>query len=99
MKQINEEEYERLLRRERKLDALEAGGVDNWDCIDYALEGYWADEKHNEKVNDLIGELAQAFGECAYEPSERGAGVAFHESMVKDVMEVLNVAGVIFKEG
>jgi hypothetical protein len=29
-------EYERLLAREMRLDALEAGGVDNWQGIDEA---------------------------------------------------------------
>lgn len=35
---ITEEEYEDLLKDQRKLIALEAGGVDNWEGYDWAME-------------------------------------------------------------
>jgi len=36
-------------------------------------------------------------GESAYEPSERGAGIAFGDDIRDEVMSVLVTAGVIFK--
>lgn len=35
---INKEYYEQLLEYEKKLDALEGAGVDNWAGYDYAME-------------------------------------------------------------
>ncbi len=41
---ISRDEYERLQRAERKLSALEAGGVDNWDGYDWAMEALQDEE-------------------------------------------------------
>ncbi|MEM2159330.1 MAG: hypothetical protein QXN55_00035 [Candidatus Nitrosotenuis sp.] len=35
---IATDEYERLQEAEKKLSALEAAGVDNWEGYDYAME-------------------------------------------------------------
>lgn len=40
MKQIENAEYERLKRDSLKLQALEEGGVDNWDWYGDAIERY-----------------------------------------------------------
>lgn len=43
MIEITEERYEELLDAEKKLDALEAGGVDNWQWYGDSLKdgGYF----------------------------------------------------------
>lgn len=38
MIQLTEAEYKKLKDAERKLRALEANGVDNWEWYDYAME-------------------------------------------------------------
>jgi hypothetical protein len=38
---ITKEEYERLLKRDFKLDCLEDGGVDNWEWCSESLEPYY----------------------------------------------------------
>ena len=40
-KTISKEEYEDLLDRDRKLSALEAGGVDNWEWYEESLSQYY----------------------------------------------------------
>lgn len=35
---ISKKEHQRLLKSERKLEALEGAGVDNWEGYDYAME-------------------------------------------------------------
>ncbi len=35
---ISKQEYESLLKDSKKLSALEAAGVNNWDGYDYAIE-------------------------------------------------------------
>lgn len=41
---ISKKEYEELLDRNRKLSALEAGGVDNWEWYSESLSQYYDDE-------------------------------------------------------
>lgn len=41
---ISKKEYEQLLKDRNKLQALEEGGVDNWQGYDYAMELFF--EKH-----------------------------------------------------
>ena len=33
--------YKELLKAEKKLEALEAAGVDNWDGYEIAMEQFW----------------------------------------------------------
>lgn len=40
---ITQKEYDELLDRQAKLNALENGGVDNWDGYDWAMENYRAE--------------------------------------------------------
>ena len=35
---ISKSEYDELLERDKKLTALENGGVDNWNGYDWAME-------------------------------------------------------------
>lgn len=95
---VSAKRLKELERSEAKLNALEAGGVDNWDAYADSLKDYWAENEREEKMDDLVTELSEAFGECAYEPSERGAGIAFNESVEQDVLQMLHKAGVYFKD-
>ena len=93
----SEERLKELQRNEAKLLALEAGGVDNWDGYDDSLEEWRADNEHDESIDSLINDLESAFGECAYEPSERGAGIAFAGNVRGSVLALLKHHNVIFK--
>jgi hypothetical protein len=94
---INEQRIKELERSEAKLHALEAGGVDIWDFYDESLTDWRAENEHEEKICSLVSDLKEAFGECAYEPSERGAGIAFAGNVASSVLGVLKQHGVIFK--
>lgn len=37
-----------LEKRVAKLDALEAGGVDNWEGYSFSMEALWAEEDEDE---------------------------------------------------
>jgi len=41
---INKKEYDALQKDSRKLAALEAGGVDNWEWYGESLKDFWAEE-------------------------------------------------------
>ncbi len=40
---ISKKEYERLVEDSKVLDALHAGGVDNWEWYDESLEQYYSE--------------------------------------------------------
>lgn len=42
---ITKKEYESLQKDSRKLAALEAGGVDNWEWYGESLQEFWAEEE------------------------------------------------------
>ena len=42
---ITKKELNSLQRDSRKLAALEAGGVDNWEWYSESLEEFWAEEE------------------------------------------------------
>ena len=86
-----------LERSEAKLNALESGGVDNWGGYDISLEEYFAKNELGKNRDTLIDELEVVFGQCAYEPSERGAVIAFTEDIRDKVLAVLDDLNVIFK--
>lgn len=98
MAKITDKRLKELERKEAKLNALDAGGVDNWEFYGESLKEYWAINELEEKREALLVELEQVFGESAYEPSERGAGIAFTDDLEQAAMKILDDFGVIFKE-
>lgn len=76
-------------RRLAKLDALEAGGVDNWEWYSESLKEWYVeneiDELSHDTTIDIISELSFGY----YEPSERGSGVAFNEDRIEAVEAII----------
>lgn len=68
------ERIKELEKAERKLLALEAGGVDNWDGYDFALESIRAEEQHEEFIDDVVSEILDAIGGEVEEPAGQGCG-------------------------
>lgn len=95
---ISAQRLKELERAEAKLNALEAGGVDNWEWYGESLKEYRKENEIEEKRDELLDELEVAFGESAYEPSERGAGIAFGDEARDNALVILEKFGVIFKE-
>ncbi len=87
---INKKRLEDLLRTEKKLQALENGGVDNW-------EWYWESLKEfNKQEEDLLSDIEQIFGENAYEPS--GAEIAFSYEIQGQLLNLFKTNNLTFKE-
>lgn len=63
---------------------------------DHFTQMYNMDEDLKEKMSSLLYDLELVYGGCAYEPSERGAGIAFREEAFNEALEVLNDHGVHF---
>ena len=94
---LSDKRLKELERAEAKLSALEAGGVDNWEWYGESLKPYHEENELEENRTDLINELSEIFGECAYEPSERGAGIAFEDEAFNAAMKLLSDRKVFFK--
>lgn len=95
---VSEKRMKELLRAEAKLNALEAGGVDNWEWYGEALKGYHAENERDERLEALVDELEHIFGESAYEPSESGAGVAFNDDVGAQALAMFKSHEVTFAD-
>ena len=60
---ISPERLKHLERVESKMNALESGGVDNWEFYDEALTAYRKQNEIGERIETLTDELARIFGE------------------------------------
>ena len=76
-------------RRLAKLDALEAGGVDNWEWYGESLKDWCKeneiDEIAHETTTDIISELSDGY----YEPAGSGAGIAFNDDRIEAVEKII----------
>lgn len=63
-------------RRLAKLDALEAGGVDNWEWYGESLKDWFAENEKIEQAEKFIDNLLEVIcTECSIdEPAGRGCG-------------------------
>jgi len=95
---ISNERLKELERAEAKLQALDAGGVDNWEWYSQSLEEYHKANELEERLENLITDLAEIFGECAYEPSERGAGIAFNDEAFNSALSFVTTNKVTFSD-
>lgn len=81
-----------LERAERKLSALEAGGVDNWDGYDFAMEEIQREEDIEEAKDCFIMDLHEELAEAKIdEPAGPGCGysIDFNEESVRSLLEKL----------
>lgn len=94
---ISRARFRELMRAEDKICCLDAAGVDNWDGYDDAMAPIRARMELEERRQAFMDDLLSELGSGAYEPSERGAGVAFHDDAIDKAYGVLETYGVTFK--
>jgi len=97
MKEITAKRLKYLEMAEFKLNALEDGGVYNWELYDKSLKEYNAIIELEKEREQLITELEYVFWECAYEHPKRGVGITFSDDIYDKAMMILDDSGVIFK--
>ena len=96
--EITEKRLKELERAELKLTALENGGVDNWVYYEFALKEYSETIEKEEKHEALLEEIISILCDGAYEPSEIGAGFAFHDDACADVLKYLKKQNIKFED-
>ena len=87
--EITKERLEQLEDAARKLNALEVGGVDNWEFYDEAMTQYLKDVEEKEQIQRLLSNIQEALCEGIHEPSERGAGFGFTDLSSENALQVL----------
>lgn len=60
MAKITDKRLKELERKEAKLNALDAGGVDNWEGYEDSLKEYWTANELEEKKEALLSEFELA---------------------------------------
>lgn len=69
-------------RRLAKLDALEAGGVDNWEWYDESLKDWFAENEKIEKAECFLDTILEIIcSECEIsEPAGSGCGYSINNT-------------------
>ncbi len=75
--EISIEEYENLIDSHKQLQALEHGGVDNWEGFDFAMDEYREIKREEEKLDSLVEDILEVCSEDVdINPAGPGTGVA-----------------------
>lgn len=95
--QIDKSELDKLRDAQAKLEALEAGGVDNWEWYDESLKAYHAKKKLEEEISELVHDICVAACENGEEPAGRGCGFGIRmsgqieiERLIKEFLKARN---------
>jgi hypothetical protein len=62
---ITKLEYDKMQRDLSKLNALEAGGVDNWEGFDDSLTDWRKENDLTEMIDGLVHEFSESVGELS----------------------------------
>lgn len=74
--QVDAKRLAKLEKAERKLSALEAGGVDNWEWYSESMSQFFKEEEQEEVIQEMIENIMLVVNEDGDfdEPAGRGAG-------------------------
>lgn len=86
---ITEKRLRELEDAEAKLDALEAGGVDNWEWYSESLKEYFKEKEYEEFIGELIEGISEIVAVEAYEPAGNGAGYAIKEDGINQIESLI----------
>lgn len=87
--QIDSNRLKELERKEAKLDALEAGGVDNWEGYDFSLEEYRATIQKEEDAEEVLDSLLEILCLGVEEPAGIGCGYGFRSDAQEQALKLL----------
>jgi hypothetical protein len=76
-------------RRLALLDALEAGGVDNWEGYDFATEELRKQAAIEERCEEIMESICEILSQGVEEPAGRGAGYGFKTDNYCEALDIL----------
>ena len=79
---ISQEEYDRLIKVDRKMDALEKGGVDNWEWYSESLAEIFKEEQQEEAIKSAYFDFTDAiYDHISHDyPAGMDAGASYNIS-------------------
>lgn len=83
---ITQQEYNKMLRQVEKLEALEKGGVDNWEWYDESLAEWFAENEVEEALDAFVEGVNDILVDAEVdEPAGRGCGyyISLDETRLK----------------
>jgi len=86
---ITAERLKQLEDIEFKMECLESGGVDNWVHYGDSLEEYHKIKDRELALEKIFESVLEALSSGTYEPSERGAGIAFGNDEQDEAMKIM----------
>ena len=86
---LDDKRIKELLRKEAKLNALEAGGVENWDWYGESLKEYSATIELEEDCENLVAEIFAEISGDIEEPAGRGCGYGIKEAGIEKSTKML----------
>lgn len=87
--EISESEYQKMQRQIEKLEALEKGGVDNWEWYGESLKEWFKENELDELLDDAIENINDILIDAKVEePAGRGCGysITFDEISMKEYL-------------
>ncbi len=90
MASITDERLKELEDAEEKLNALEVGGVDNWDGYDFAMEPIRRRAEREESLEAIASEIVDEIGEYIEEPAGQGCGYGVRDTAYPRIIGILN---------
>lgn len=89
---ITQERLDGLLYIEAKLNALEAGGVENWEGYSYTLEALHEAEARKKAITEVIGHALSDLCVEVEEPAGSGCGYGFMDGAWDIMREAISKA-------
>lgn len=78
-----------IQRKLAKLEALEAGGVDNWEYYDVSLENWRAETEAEAAAESIIDDILSVIHDHIEEPAGRGCGYGIKTKGYQLATEIL----------
>lgn len=89
MKEISLERLRELQLAERTLNALEAGGVDNWEGYSYAMAEIKAQSDKEEAKLKVLDEIMEVLAQGVDYPAGREAGAGFTQNVIEEAQMII----------
>jgi hypothetical protein len=91
---ITDERLKELERAERMLNALEVGGVDNWDGYDFAMEEIWKENERLERLASIRDRIEEILAEGVHEPAGSVCGFGFAQRASDELFTYLKTLNI-----
>ena len=103
MKQLTQEEWDKIQRSLSKLDALEAGGVDSWEWYDDSLKDWFKENEIDYELEEFVEYVRDLLVDAEVDqPAGTGCGYSItinEESLKSRALRFANIISDIKSRG